>query len=89
MSLKTGINSAATAAQQAEAPAKDTVLDELKTKYKGKQAFLAKRLHQFHTRDASIVKPNADAVYVPESEEQFEMLKHYAKQPMDYVIPLF
>jgi hypothetical protein len=47
--------------------------------------YKALRLRSFCKRAGQVVKPNADGLYIPSDEEEFNMLEYYANQAIAYV----
>jgi hypothetical protein len=43
------------------------------------------RLKQFATKNGTMIKPNADGIFIPKSQEEYDMLEYYANQAIAYV----
>ena len=75
------------AASKAAAPVENKKEDPTKKEDKEDTGtgYLSLRLKQFATKNGTMVKPNADGIFIPKSQEEYNMLEYYADQAIAYV----
>jgi len=82
---KLAASKAAAVAEATKEHGKEQEKEKEQKKEEPIEGYKSLRLKQFATANGRMVKPNADGIFIPTTQEEYSMLEYYANQAIAYV----